>query len=605
MSVIRQPAGLGLALIFCGTTFIAQPAGALEPVEFIVAGDNAALAKDLRGASVLLAGESEGKSEPEEVFAAARAEYGRLVNTLYAKGHYAPVIRISVDGREAASIAPLDAPAQIGRIVVNVDPGPVFAFSQTRLRPVAPGTKLPEGFAPGEPAESGLVRAAVQAGVTGWRDAGHAKAAVSGQDVVADHVTHTLSADVTLNPGPKLRFGKLRVEGHQRMQERRILKIAGLPEGEVYSPEELKRSAERLRRSGVFRSVSMVEDETVTRPDLLGITATVVEEKTRRYSIGAEVASFEGLDLTGYWLHRNLLGGGERLKVEGEVANIGAQNSGMDYMLGVSVERPATLTADTTMTLKTGFAHLDEEDFTADLYSFGIGFSQYISDELTARAGLEYNHAEVEDAFDTYTYKHLALPLGVTWDKRDTALDARKGFYIDAEARPYLGFGTTDSGLRIKADGRIYKTFGEARPVTLAGRAQLGAIMGGSVLGTPRDYLFYSGGGGTVRGQPYQALGVPLTRAVYSEEIGGMTFAALSAELRARITPKIGVVGFADAGFVGVTDFGTGDWHAGAGLGLRYDTGFGPIRLDVATPIEGSVDTGDGVQIYVGIGQAF
>ena len=41
----------------------------------------------------------------------------------------------------------------------------------------------------------------------------------------------------------------------------------------------------------------------------------------------------------------------------------------------------------------------------------------------------------------------------------------------------------------------------------------------------------------------------------------------------------------------------------GTGLGLRYDTGFGPIRFDVATPVAG--DTGDGVQIYIGIGQAF
>ena len=80
---------------------------------------------------------------------------------------------------------------------------------------------------------------------------------------------------------------------------------------------------------------------------------------------------------------------------------------------------------------------------------------------------------------------------------------------------------------------------------------------------------------------------------------------AASAEVRARVTPKIGVVGFVDAGYVGATDFagGDGDWHSGAGLGLRYDTGFGPIRLDVATPVGG--DTGDGVQVYVGIGQSF
>lgn len=88
-----------------------------------------------------------------------------------------------------------------------------------------------------------------------------------------------------------------------------------------------------------------------------------------------------------------------------------------------------------------------------------------------------------------------------------------------------------------------------------------------------------------------------------------MIFAAGSAELRARVTSKIGIVGFADVGYIGSGDVSpaseANEWHAGAGLGLRYATGFGPIRLDVAAPLKGSVDTGDGVQFYIGIGQAF
>jgi translocation and assembly module TamA len=108
-----------------------------------------------------------------------------------------------------------------------------------------------------------------------------------------------------------------------------------------------------------------------------------------------------------------------------------------------------------------------------------------------------------------------------------------------------------------------------------------------------------------VRGQPYQSLGVEVLQAGGEPvQTGGTAFLAGSLELRAKVTDKIGVVGFVDAGQVSALDFnGSGGWHAGAGLGLRYDTGFGPIRLDVAAPVGG--DTGSGVQIYVGIGQAF
>ena len=138
------------------------------------------------------------------------------------------------------------------------------------------------------------------------------------------------------------------------------------------------------------------------------------------------------------------------------------------------------------------------------------------------------------------------------------------------------------------------------------GRLQGGAIFGSTLLETPRDDLFFSGGGGTVRGHPYRSLGISVTRGFGpSFQIGGTYLLAGSAEVRARVTDRIGVVGFVDAGRVGVDGFfdDIGDWQAGAGLGLRYETGFGPIRLDVAAPIHG--DTGDGVQIYIGLGQSF
>lgn len=590
------------------SSILTQPSWADEPVRFSVQGAAAGKVEDdLRNASALLTAVGDEKTGAEDLFAAAQAEYGALVTTLYALGYYAPVVHVQIDGREAAAIPPLDAPDRIGRVTVTVDPGPKFTFAQAKVGPLAPATSLPEDFKPGKTAASGLVREAVQAGIEGWRAAGHAKAEVAHQEVVADHPTNTLSADVRLAPGQRLRFGMLSVTGQQRMSERRILKIAGLPAGEVYSPELLKRSADRLRRTGVFKSVALTEAEAVRAPDLLDITAAVVEEKTRRYSIGAEIASFDGLDLSGYWLHRNLLGGGERLKVEAEIANIGAQSSGVDYMLGVSLDRPATFTPDTTLGFTTEVGHMAEEDFTADMATLGVNLSHYFSERLTARVGLEFGYAKVDDLFDTYTYKHFALPIGATWDTRDNKLDAQKGYYLDGEIRPFLGYGITDSGVRLKADGRAFVTFGDQRPVTLAVRGQFGAVTGGAtLLNTPRDYLFYSGGGGTVRGQPYQALGVEIAR-IDGDRIGGMAFAAATAEVRARVTSKIGVVGFADLGYVSALDLGDefGEWHGGAGLGLRYATGFGPIRVDIATPLKGSVDTGDGVQFYIGIGQAF
>ena len=580
-------------------------AEALERLVFQTPGASADLAQSLRAASLLAASEQDGQTEAQDLFAASRAEYGRLLGALYAAGYYSGVINIRVDGREAASIAPLDAPSRIDVIEVVVQPGPAFRLSQAVMAPLAPGTELPKGFAVGAPAEAGVIRDAAAAGVGGWRNVGHAKASVAGQEITANHGNATLSADIALNPGPRLRFGPMTIVGAERMRERRILKIAGLPEGEVFSPAELDRAANRLRRTGVFRSVALTESDTILSPDLLPITATVVEEKPRRYSFGAEIASFEGISLTGYWLHRNLLGGAERLRVDGEVGNIGAQDSGIDYSLGLSIDRPATLTPDTSLGFATEVGHIDDVDYSANLLTLGLQLTHLFSDQLTGRVGISYDYANGRDVVDDFIFRNVAIPVGVTWDRRNDKTDATKGFYIDAEVKPFFGFGTTGSGARSTLDARGYVGFGDGDRFVLAGRLQLGAVMVSDLLDTPRDDLFYSGGGGTVRGQPYQSLGVPLARLGTATKIGGTYFIGTQIEARARVTDKIGIVGFFDAGRIDVGGFfdAAGDWHSGAGIGIRYDTGFGPIRFDVAAPVGGS--TGDGVQIYVGLGQAF
>ena len=584
------------AIILCMTGISGQ---ALDQLDFQVKSDDGTLKSDLRAASGLVAAQSSKRTDAQDLVADARAEYGKLIGALYASGHYSPVIHVIVDGREAADIAPLDAPTTIRKIVVTVDPGPVFRFSRAEISPVAPHTELPTDFAKGAVAESGLVIQAVQSGIDGWRNLGFAKARVAGRNLVADHADATLNASIAIDHGPRLRFGPLTVTGNGRMSVARVLAIAGLPEGERFDPADAERSARRLRRSGVFSSVSLTENDQITKPDLLGFNAELVEARPHRYTFGAEIASADGAKLTGSWLHRNLLGGGERFEVLGEVSGIGAQTGGRDYSLGVTLDRPATPWPDTELNLGAKISRVDEVDTTAKLATISGGFTQYFSDTLTAQAAMAFAASDGFDAASTYSFRSLQLPIGATWDRRDSATEPTKLFYLDAEAKPFYGFGNTDNGLRLSFDGRAYKGSGDNR-VIFAGRVQGGAVLGADILKTPRDDLFYSGGGGTVRGQVYQSLGVTVNDGGTAVHIGGNQFLAGSLEARLKVTEKIGVVGFADIGLVGLNG-GDSDWQAGAGLGLRYATPVGPVRLDLALPVH----SGSGLQVYVGLGQAF
>jgi len=588
-----QAATFVVGVAVCG------PAVALDTVSFDVGAAPDEIVENLRGTSLILGAKRDGITNPHDILSAARADYGRLLSVLYASGRYSGVIRITLDGQEAVQISPLSVPAQINHAEITIDPGPLFQFDHAQITPLADETTLPEGFQRGASAQAPIVGQAVSAAVDGWRDIGHAKANLARQSVLANHLARTLDVDIVLALGPRLRFGRLILSGETAVRDARIRKIAGFPEGEVFSPDDLETIVKRLRRTGTFRSVSLTEAEQIGPGNTLDVTVATVDDRPRRFGFGGEVSTIEGTTVSAYWLHRNLLGGAERFRVGGEIRGIGGETGGTDLKFGLRYERPATPGPDSLLYLETGIERLNEPDFLSEQFRLGAGFRRIFSDQLEGEIGVEIRHSRIEDIGGARRLQLLSFPVSVTWDKRSNTLNPTDGFYIGAELRPFVGFGDTSSGARLFADGRIYHSVGER--LVLAGRVQIGSVVGPAVAEAPPDYLFYSGGGGTVRGQSYQSLDVDLGGGLRR---GGRSFLGLSGEVRMDLTDKIGLVGFADAGYIGSGSFydDGGDWHSGAGIGLRYNTGIGPIRFDVAVPVSGG---GSGLQIYIGIGQAF
>lgn len=555
----------------------------------------------LRDASLSVQTAEEDGVTAQDLVGAARADYARMVGALYEVGRYGGVVSVKVDGREVADISPLARPQQVRQIVIQVQPGPLFRFGSTRIAPLAPETELPEGFRPNAPAYSAVVGEAVNASTDTWRNRGHAKVAIADQRINANHRNARLSADVTLAPGPRLTFGNLVVTREGAVRSERIRAIAGLPTGKVYSPEEVRQASRRLRRTGAFSSVVLEDADRIGPGNTLDINATLADAKPRRFGFGAEISSFEGLTLSGFWLHRNLLGGAERLRVEGEVGGIGGDSGGLNFVFSTRFDRPATFNPDTDFFLNARAQELDEPDFRERSIRVGGGFLHRFSDELTGEIGVAYQFSDINDDLGSRTLEHFLLPGSLIYDTRDEELNAKKGVYAKLDLTPFVGLDNDSLGARVYFDARQYLTFGSNDGLTFATRAQIASINGAGLGEVPPDMLFYSGGAGTVRGQSYKSLAVNLGP---GRRIGGRSFAALSAELRARVRDKWSVVGFADAGFVGADSwFDNGDSHYGAGFGVRYDTGLGPIRVDVATPL-GS-NAGENFELYIGIGQAF
>jgi translocation and assembly module TamA len=583
------------------------PAMALDGVTFNVEGASPVVRAALEDASQL-AQFRRGSDQPaQDILAIARAEYATLTGELYAQGHYGGTVSILVDGSEAANIALMDTPKTISNITLRVTTGPAFVFGRAAIAPLVGKAPLAQEFTIGAPAKSDVIVDATLAAIEDWRNAGYAKTVVAQSQLLADHKTQKVSADISLDHGPRLRFGELIIEGAQNMRPARIDAIAGLPKGEEFSARELARVTQRLLRTGVFSSVTLEEGAADTQNGTLPITAILAEERVRRFALSADLATLEGLSLGVSGTHRNLFGGAEKLALAASATRIGVDSGGLDYTLSATFERPATFSPDTTFAAGVVFDRERDVGTTLDSISFSSTLTHYFSNTLTGTGGVAYQLSRAIDPAGTTIFRSLNFPFGLSWDTRNIKKSASDGVYITANVKPYVGFGSTQSGVRSEFDARGYLGVTPSDSLVLAARIQIGMISGTSLAGAPREDLFTSGGPGTVRGQPYRSLGVKKLTGSGGAlfETGGTHFLGGSIEARQKVNDTIGLVGFLDVGRIDAGGFfGTvNNWHAGAGVGLRYMTAIGPVRLDVAGPLSGA--TGDGPQIYVGIGQAF
>ncbi len=575
------------------------------PLQFTVSD---ALMDKLQSASLLAKTLDLPSATDAEIIAAAKADYQRMILTLYENGNFNASVNIQINGREAADYSLFDKVGKVNSAAIIVNEGSVFLFGKAQIAPLANVSELPSGFSTGEIAKPSVIEDAADKAIKDWREDSHPKATISDQYLVADHIAGTLDAELQVDPGRAAKFGTLTISGNQRMRTNRIRKIAGLPEGDDFSATQLKKSANRLRETGIFSSVILEEAEAISPEGFLDISANVTEAKLRQIGIDASISTDDGASLEAFWLHRNLLGGGEQLRFNADLSGIGGDALGGDeggenFEIGASLIRPATLTPDTKAILYVNYGKEDEPNYIETALSIGLNFDHRFSDTLTGVAGIRYSNIDSDDAFGQRNFSLIGLPLGLYYDTRSNKLTAGDGIFLSLDVAPFVDLKQSHSGVHTTFDGRTYKSLGGKKNVILAARLLLGSVIGPDLQDLPSSFLFYSGGADSVRGHDFQSLGITLPS---GQTVGGKSFVGLSAELRSLITSKIGGVIFVDYGYIGPKSaFGVdGDSHTGMGLGLWYETPIGPIRVDLAVPADGG-DKLKNLNVYIGIGQAF
>ncbi|WP_306119419.1 MULTISPECIES: autotransporter assembly complex family protein [unclassified Roseitalea] len=581
-------------------------------VSFNVEGGGDELRDALQSASALWQGRNEPAAGSAGLLARAKGDYRRLLAALYNQARYGGLISITANGAEVADLPAGHDFADGTVITVTVDPVAPFAFGTLRIDNQAPPTddrtdQVPDpadiGFLPGAPARAGIVREAGDLSVQAWRQQGYAKARVADQQVVANHRERRLRVAMGLDPGPYAVYGNVSVEGTERMNPAFVARQTGLRPGEEYDPDDIERARERLQRLGVFNTAAVKEGEEVGADNGLPINVIVDERKLRRIGIGASYSTVDGLGAEAFWLHRNLFGRAERLRIEGSVSGIdsGTDPGAYDYRFGATLGLPGRFTPDTDVTLEAIAEREVLDSYTRTGGRTAVSLTHFASTSLTYSASLFADYAEFTDMNGTRRLGVLGVSGGAELDTRDDELDPTSGVFLSGTVTPFYEWELGNGALQLDAEARGYRAFDADDRTVIAGRIRAGALFGPAPALLPPDRLYFAGGGASVRGFAHRSIGAGGMSAM-----GGKSLLEGSVEVRRSVTERIGAVGFVDAALVsaGSTPDFSQTPRVGAGVGLRYDTGFGPIRVDLAFPVNRR--PGDNVlAIYAGIGQAF
>ena len=608
----RGGALLAAALLAAPSTLAADP----QPYAATIAPTNdAALDAALRGSSLLLS-LSKAPVSPFALISRARDDEKRLQNALESRGYYAGSVHVVISDHALSDPAlpeilqgtPASPPVPVR---VTVDKGPQFHLGAVTLQGQVPdrGRKALD-LAPGAPAVAADVLAAQGRVLDALRRDGYALAKVSTPVATLRPAQRALDVSYTVDPGPQVAIGPISLDGlggvNQGFARRRLT----IHQGERFNPDAIDRARTDLLSLQVFSSVTA---EAATATDAEGqLPITFRFQERPRNAVAANVSYSTDLGVSAglTYQRRNVFGNAERLDLGATATNLGGTATrAPGYDVTAVLTKPDFLgvrNQDLRFSLEAVKESLDAYSRTAGVA--GATVTRAFTPAVSGSAGVLATEEQVLQEGVTRDYTLLQLPVTARWDTTgpNALLDATHGFRLAATVTPTASLAGRQSEFAIiLVTGSTYLDLGAPGRSVLALRATAATVQGADTFAIPPEQRLYAGGTATVRGYRYQSVG---PRFPDRRPVGGTALAAGTVEFRQRILQSFGAVAFVDAGKVtgaglpsGVTSRGLA---IGAGVGARYYTSIGPIRLDVAVPLN-KLRGDDSFELYVGLGQAF
>ncbi len=606
-----------LALFAAVATTVQPPARAADPQPYDVTiektGD-AAIDGALHDSSTLISLRDSAPVGPFALVTRAQGDADRLQTALHSFGYYGGQATIRIDGKTLDDPSLPDALAakptgDKAEITVTVARGPLFHLRHVTVDgPVSTQDRAKLGIAPGDPAVASAVLAAQDNLLESLRSSGHALAKVSPPDAVETPDDKVLDITFHADPGPRVDIGPISVDGLKVTNDSYVRRRLLVHSGQLYNPAEIERARQDLSASGVFSSVDARIPNHLAPDGTIPLSFTVTERPRHAVAFNVAYSTDTGPTAGATFTYRNVFGNAETLVLGAAItqAETGAEIKGPGYNFNATFTQPDFLRRDQSLSYNAAYLKENLYAYSRKAELAGVSFSRKLTDQWSASAGLTGTQERVTQEGATDDYSLIGLPLGLTYDSTgpDGLFNPTHGIKGKLTVTPTVPFGAHSSLFTlIQLSGSTYFNLAsaEGRSV-IAVRGLVGSAQGASTFQIPPDQRFYAGGSATVRGYRFQSVG-PLF--ADQRPIGGTSVTAATVEYRQRFGASLGAVVFADAGQVGTTSAPfTGKILTGVGAGARYYTALGPIRLDIAVPLE-KRRKDEILEAYIGLGQAF
>ncbi|MFN3230888.1 MAG: autotransporter assembly complex protein TamA [Alphaproteobacteria bacterium] len=449
----------------------------------------------------------------------------------------------------------------------------------------------------GKPSRNEEIVAAYQSVLNALPERAYPQVSLTNRRVRADHITNTVYVQVDIDTGPRVQFGDVSVEGLESVREGVVLKEVPWKPGEPFDQREVEAFRQDLVEQNLFASITIDTDGPLDQHSRQPVVVRVEEAEHRTIGIGASYSSSKGFGGEVFWEHRNFRGRGETLLVSAK-ADEQKQSLQTDFI------KPRFLRRDQKLFLGVEGLRDDTDAFLEYTGELSGAVEREISPRWKVRLGGELAYSDIRDQESNREFFLFGVPALVAYDGSNDLLDPTRGMRLTADVTPYLSVdGGADFFTTVELTGSFYLPLDDRARYVAAARTRIGFLVGPSTSEVPATKRFFAGGGASIRGYEFQAVG-PLD--AEGDPLGGRSVFEIGAELRIKISESWGIVPFVEGGNVfdaSYPDFSRQLRWAG-GIGLRYYTAFGPIRLDVGFPINPR-PRDDTFQIYISIGQSF